>query len=103
MQPVILYRRPLNSRQNLTSLHQCCKLRLQLPVFLLTTGSSRFKEELIDKFSKFVERKNGKFPGMIFIRRGRIYWQKIPDEVNEEVREALKTHIKIWPVTAKGD
>ena len=73
------------------------------PVFLLTTGNSRFKEELIDKFGKLVEEKNGKFLGMRFIRRGRIYWQKTPDEVNEEVRDALDARQKIWPVTANTD
>jgi hypothetical protein len=40
---------------------------------------------------------------MAFIRRGRIYWQKTPNEVNEEVREALKTRLKKWPVTANTD
>ena len=46
------------------------------PVFLLLTGNSRLKEELIDKFGKLVEKKNGRFLGKLFFRRGRIYWQK---------------------------
>jgi flavodoxin len=73
------------------------------PVFLLTTGNSRLKEELIEKFSTLVEEKNGKFLGMLFIRRGRIYWQKAPYEVNEEVRDALDARQKMWPVTANTD
>ncbi len=70
------------------------------PVFLLVTGNSRYKEELIGKFSTLVEKKKGKFLGMLFVRRGRIYWQKTSDEVNEEVRDALQVRHKIWPVTA---
>lgn len=73
------------------------------PVFLLTTGNSRFKEELIDKFSALVDKKNGKYLGMLFIRRGRIYWQKTPEEVNREVRDALKTRLKMWPIPARTD
>ena len=72
-------------------------------VFLLLTGNSRLKEELINKFSILVEEKNGKFLGKLFIRRGRIYWQKTPDEVNEEVREALGTILRLWPMTANTD
>ena len=70
------------------------------PVCLLMTGNSRFKEELTDKFGTLVEEKNGRFLDMLFIRRGRIYWQKTPDEVHEEVREALEARRSMWPVTA---
>jgi flavodoxin len=69
------------------------------PVFLLMTGNSRLKEEVIGKFAKLVEEKNGKFLDTLFIRRGRIYWQKTPDEVNEEVREALDSRRGMWPMT----
>jgi hypothetical protein len=73
------------------------------PVFLLMTGNSRLKEELIGKFGTLVEEKNGKFLGSLFIRRGRIYWQKTPDEVNEEVRDALDARQRMWPMTANPD
>jgi flavodoxin len=73
------------------------------PVFLLTTGNSRLKEALIEKFSTLVQEKKGKFLGTLFIRRGRIYWQKTPDEVNKEVRDALDASQRMWPVTAKSD
>jgi hypothetical protein len=69
-------------------------------VFLLLTGNSRYKQELIEKFSAFVEEKNGKFLGMLFVRRGRIYWQKTPDEVNQEVRDALQIRKNMWPAGA---
>jgi hypothetical protein len=73
------------------------------PVFLLMTGNSRLKEELIGKFSTLVEEKNGKFLGSLFIRRGRIYWQKTPDEVNAEVRGALGARQRMWSVTANPE
>jgi flavodoxin len=73
------------------------------PVFMLTTGNSRLKEEFIEKFSALVEAKNGKFLGKLFIRRGRIYWQKTPGKVNEEVRDALDARQKMWPATTKTD
>ncbi len=68
------------------------------PVFLIMTGNSRLKEDLTGKFSTLVEEKNGKFLDVLFIQRGRIYWQKKPDEVNAEVLEALKARKEIWPV-----
>ena len=69
------------------------------PVFLVLTGNSRLKEELIGKFSSLVEKKNGRFLDTLFIRRGRIYWQKTPKDVNAEVREALDDRREMWPVT----
>jgi hypothetical protein len=59
------------------------------PVFMLMTGTSRLNEESTGKFAKLVEEKSGWFLETLFIRWGRIYWQKPPDEVNEEVREVL--------------
>lgn len=70
------------------------------PVFLLMTGNSRLKEALIGKFAALVEEKYGRFLDTLFIRRGRIYWQKTPDEVIEEVRGALEALLKLWPATA---
>ena len=70
------------------------------PVFLLMTGNSRLKEDLTGKFGTLVEEKNGRFLDTLFIRRGRIYWQKTPDEVKEEVREALEARQSLWPMTA---
>ena len=68
------------------------------PVFLVLTGNSRLKEELTGKFGSLVEEKNGRFLDTLFIRRGRIYWQKTPDEVNAEVREALDARREMWTV-----
>ena len=66
------------------------------PVFLMMTGNSRYKEELTNKFAGLVTKKNGNFIDMLFIRRGRIYWQKTPGEVNQEVREALEERRTQW-------
>jgi len=66
------------------------------PVFLMMTGNSRYKEQHIDKFSRLVGEKNGNFLDMLFIQRGRIYWQKTPGEVNHEVREALENRKALW-------
>jgi hypothetical protein len=68
------------------------------PVFLILTGNSRLKEKHISKFRTLVEEKNGKFIDTLFIRRGRIYWQKTPAEVNEEARDALEARRGLWPV-----
>ncbi|MBW2263263.1 MAG: hypothetical protein JRG91_14945 [Deltaproteobacteria bacterium] len=73
------------------------------PVFLLMTGNSRRKDELTGKFAALVEEKNGRFEDSLFIRRGRIYWQKTPDEVSEEVREALEARQSAWPLTAAAN
>jgi len=60
------------------------------PVFLMMTGNSRYKEQLTDKFAALVTRQNGSFLDMLFVRRGRIFWQKTPDEVNQEIQQALE-------------
>jgi len=73
------------------------------PVFLLLTGNSRLKEDLVGKFGTLVGEKNGRFLGALFIRRGRIYWQKTQQEVNEEVLAALEVRQKLWPASATAD
>ncbi|GAM57553.1 hypothetical protein JCM19231_2672 [Vibrio ishigakensis] len=60
------------------------------------TGNSRYEEEKIAKFSTLVETNNGRYLDMLFVQRGRIYWQKTKDEVNVEVREALESHTAQW-------
>ncbi len=70
------------------------------PVFLLLTGNSRYKQELIDQFSALVQQQNGRYLGKLFVRRGRIYWQKTTEEVNQEVRDALELHQKLWPANS---
>ena len=67
-------------------------------VFLLMTGNSRLTEERTGKFKTLVEKKNGKYLDKLFVQRGRIYWQKTPDQVYKEVRIALKDRQKMWEI-----
>ncbi len=67
-------------------------------VFLVMTGNSRMKDERTGKFGVLVEEKNGNFLGMLFIRRGRVFWQKTPDQVNKEILEALREREEMWRV-----
>ena len=60
---------------------------------LVTTGNSRFKQVEIDAFAKRVEEHGGHLIRHVFLRRGRIYWQKSREELLTEVRveiEALR-------------
>ncbi len=66
-------------------------------VFLLMTGNSRWKEEKIEGFGALVADKGGELIDSLFLRRGRIYWQKSPDELRVELREALKAREALWP------
>ena len=59
-------------------------------VFLIMTGNSRKTDEKTGKFETLVKEKNGNLLDVLFIQRGRIYWQKTPEEVNKEVINALK-------------
>jgi len=62
-------------------------------VVLVTTGNSRFEQAEIDAFAKCVEAHGGRLVSHVFLRRGRIFWQKSREELLKEVRaemEALK-------------
>lgn len=60
------------------------------PVFLIMTGNSRKTDDKTGKFEELVKQKNGNLLDVLFVRRGRIYWQKTPEQVNNEVINALK-------------
>lgn len=66
------------------------------PVFLIMTGNSRKTDEKTGMFEKLVKEKNGNLLDVLFIQRGRIYWQKTPKQVNNEVLEALKDRKELW-------
>ncbi len=59
-------------------------------VFLIMTGNSRKKDEKTDKFKVLVENRNGNLLDILFVRRGRVFWQKTPEQLNKEVIEAIK-------------
>jgi hypothetical protein len=55
-------------------------------VVLVATGNSRFEQTEIHAFAKRVEARGGHFIGHVFLRRGRIYWQKSREELLNEAR-----------------
>ena len=59
-------------------------------VVLVTTGNSRFKQVEIDAFAKRVEARGGRLIRHVFLRRGRIYWQKSREELLKEVRAEME-------------
>jgi len=65
-------------------------------IFLIMTGNSKKTDEKTGKFETIVEDKNGKLLDVLFIQRGRVYWQKTPEQVNKEVIAALKERKGMW-------
>jgi len=59
-------------------------------IVLVTTGNSRFEQAETDAFAKRVEARGGRFIRHVFLRRGRIYWQKSREELLQEVRAAVE-------------
>lgn len=56
---------------------------------LVTTGNSRFEQSEIDAFAKRVQARGGRLIRHIFLRRGRIYWQKTREELLHEIRAEM--------------
>lgn len=59
-------------------------------VVLVTTGNSRFEQTETDEFAKRVATRGGRLVRHVFLRRGRIYWQKSRDELLNEVHTTLE-------------
>lgn len=55
-------------------------------VVLVMTGNSSFEHVEIDAFAGRVEARGGKLVHHIFLRRGRVFWQKSRAELLDEVR-----------------
>lgn len=55
-------------------------------VMLVTTGNSRFEQSETDAFARRVESRGGRLIHHVFLRRGRIFWQKSREELLKEVR-----------------
>ena len=62
-----------------------------MEVVLVMTGNSRFEQAEIDAFAKRVEARGGRLIGHVFVRRGRIFWQKSREELLKDVRAELAT------------
>lgn len=60
-------------------------------VVLVTTGNSRFEQAETDAFAAEVKKQGGHFERHIFLRRGRIFWQKSQAELHEEARKEIAT------------
>ena len=58
-------------------------------VVLVTTGNSRFEQAETDAFAKRVEAHGGRLIRHVFLRRGRIFWQKSREELLKEVRAEM--------------
>lgn len=56
-------------------------------VVLFTTGNSRFKQVEIDAFAQRVEAQGGRLIRYVFVRRGRIYWQKSREECADAIAQ----------------
>lgn len=62
-------------------------------VVLVLTGNSRYKQEEIDAFAARIHARGGRLVRHVFLRRGRILWQKSPETLLREVREQLRPEI----------
>jgi hypothetical protein len=58
-------------------------------IVLVTTGNSRFEQAETDAFAKRVEARGGRFIRHVFLRRGRIFWQKSREDLLKEVRTEM--------------
>ena len=65
-------------------------------VVLFNTFNSRFKSEEIKLFQKEIEKKGGRLIDHIFIRRGRVYYQKSGEQLLEESHDIIKEKMKEW-------
>jgi len=65
-------------------------------VILFNTFNSRFKSDEIEKFRGEIEKKGGRLIDHIFIRRGRVYYQKSGEQLLEESREIVEEKMKEW-------
>ncbi|WP_218005326.1 flavodoxin family protein [Hydrogenophaga palleronii] len=55
-------------------------------VVLVTTGNSRFEQSETDAFARAVEARGGHLVQHVFLRRGRIFWQKSREALLQEAR-----------------
>jgi hypothetical protein len=60
-------------------------------VVLVMTGNSRFERAEVHAFAKRVEARGGRLIGHVFLRRGRIFWQKSREELLKDVRAEVET------------
>ncbi len=66
------------------------------PIILFNTFNSRFKPEKIQEFRRKIEEKGGKLVDHIYIRRGRVYYQKSGQELIREAQVLLDEKLGAW-------
>ena len=66
------------------------------PIILFNTFNSRFKPEKIQEFRRKIEEKGGKLVDHIYIRRGRVYYQKSGQELIQEAQTILDEKFGAW-------
>lgn len=65
-------------------------------IVLFNTFNSRFKEKEIDQFAAKIAARGGKLIDHVYVRRGRVYYQKTGDEVAQETLAQLESRSKSW-------
>jgi len=65
-------------------------------VVLFNTFNSRFKSDEIEKFRGEIEKKGGRLIDHIFIRRGRVYYQKSGEQLIGESQEIIREKMEKW-------
>ncbi len=66
------------------------------PIILFNTFNSRFKPEKIQEFRRKIEEKGGKLVDHIYIRRGRVYYQKSGQKLIQEAQTILEEKLSSW-------
>ncbi|MCK5720306.1 MAG: hypothetical protein KAH84_10220 [Thiomargarita sp.] len=65
-------------------------------VVLFNTFKSHFKAEAIETFKALVEKQGGQFIDHIYVRRGRVYYQKNDQTILEEINTQLDQKEQQW-------
>ena len=65
-------------------------------VVLFNTFNSRFKVEEVEAFQRKIKEKGGRLIDHLFIRRGRVYYQKSGQQLIQEVKTLLDEKTKEW-------
>lgn len=59
-------------------------------IALIMTGNSRFEQTEVDAFARRVEARGGRLIRHLFLRRGRIFWQKSREDLLAEARARIR-------------
>ena len=65
-------------------------------VVLFNTFNSRFKNEEIEEFKELVTKKEGLFIDHVYVKRGRVYYQKSGETLMKEAGEVVEEKLNTW-------